>query len=73
MRRYTAILTRDPEDGGYTVAVPALPGCFTQGDTWDEAIENARDAIEAYLESLEAHGEPIPEETAPPELAAVEV
>ncbi len=59
-RRCTILLTQDPEDGGYTVRVPALPGCNTQGDTIEEAIGNAREAISVYLADLEASGEPIP-------------
>ena len=73
MRRYTAVLTPEPDEGGYSVAVPALPGCYTPGDTLEEALENARDAIRLYIDDLEAEGEPIPVESAPPELAAVEV
>jgi predicted RNase H-like HicB family nuclease len=45
----------------------------TEGDSVDQALENARDAIRLYLDDLEAEGEPIPVESAPPELAAVEV
>ena len=48
------------EDGVYVAEVPALPGCISQGQTREEAIENVREAIAAYLESLEAHGDPIP-------------
>jgi predicted RNase H-like HicB family nuclease len=73
MRRYTVVLTPEPEAGGYSVAVPALPGCYTQGDTLEEALDNARDAIRLYLEDVEANGEPVPVESAPPELVAVEV
>lgn len=73
MRRYTILLIPDPEEGGFTVTVPALPGCITEGDTFEEALDNARDAIRLYLEDLAAEGEPIPEEATPPELAAVEV
>ena len=59
--RYTIIL--EPEsDGGFHVYCPALKGCHSQGDTQDEALNNIREAIEAYLESVEAHGEPIPRE-----------
>ena len=71
MRRYTAVLYCDPEDGRYSVEVPALPGCVTEGDTLEEALTNARDAIQLYLEDLQACGEPIPEETAPPELVTI--
>lgn len=41
------------------VTVPALSGCHTQGDTVEEAESNVKEAIEVYLESLAAHGEPI--------------
>lgn len=50
-------------DGGYVVFAPALPGCHTQGETMEEAESNIKEAIELYLESLEAENEPIPEET----------
>lgn len=41
------------EEGGFNVSVPALDGCFTQGDTEEEALENAREAILRYIEGLE--------------------
>ncbi|MBI4493077.1 MAG: type II toxin-antitoxin system HicB family antitoxin [Chloroflexi bacterium] len=72
-RRYTIILAPEPEAGGYSVSVPALPGCYTQGETVEEALANAKDAIRLYLEDAEASGEPIPEERAAPALATVEV
>lgn len=56
---YRVILRREPE-GGYTVNVPSLPGCVTYGDTVDEAIEMAREAISLYIESLKDHGDEIP-------------
>lgn len=44
----------DPaEEGGFNVSVPALDGCFTQGETEEEALENAKEAILCYLEGLE--------------------
>ena len=58
---YTVVLDHQP-DGGYHVSCPALPGCHTEGDTLDEALANAREAIEVYLESLAAHDEPLPVE-----------
>ncbi len=73
MRRYTILLQPEREAGGYSVIVPALPGCFTQGDTMEEAIANAEDAIQLYLEDLKAEGESIPEEESPPQLQTVEV
>ena len=54
------ILIEQDEDGVFVVEVPLLPGCVTQGRTREEAIENAKEAIAAYLESLAAHDEPIP-------------
>jgi predicted RNase H-like HicB family nuclease len=58
---YTMILEREA-DGGFHAYCPALKGCHSQGDTLDEAIDNMREAIEVYLESVGAHGEPIPRE-----------
>ena len=56
------VLIPDPEVGGYTVIVPSLPGCISEGDTVDEALTNIRDAIDLYVESLIAHGEPVPDD-----------
>ncbi len=57
--KFRVLLERD-EDGFYVAQVPALPGCISQGKTREEAIENIKDAIRGYLESLKKHGEPIP-------------
>lgn len=73
MRRYSILLIPDPEEGGYTATVPALPGCVTEGDTMEEVMENIRDAIRLYLEDVEASGERAPEEVVSPQLATVEV
>jgi len=73
VRRYTVLLLPDAEEGGYTVRVPSLPGCITEGDSLDEAIENVKEAIALYLEALEKLGETAPEEGVSPELIAVEV
>jgi len=48
--RYTVILEKDSEEGGYTVSVPALPGCVTEGDTIEEALAMAKEAIIGHLE-----------------------
>ncbi len=58
---YRILLRKEPE-GGYTVVVPTLPGCITYGDTIDEAIKMAKEAIGLYIESLRIHGEEIPTE-----------
>jgi antitoxin HicB len=54
------VLIEQDEDGMYVAEVPSLPGCISQGRTPNEAVENIREAIEIYLESLEAHGERVP-------------
>jgi antitoxin HicB len=59
------ILIPDRESGGYIVEVPSLPGCYSQGDTYDEAIANIREAIDLHIESLIAHGEEVPEDVQP--------
>ena len=50
-QKYSIIWTPE-EQGGYSVAVPDLPGCFTQGETLEEAIDMAKEAMILYLESL---------------------
>lgn len=56
---YRVLLRKEPE-GGYTVMVPSLPGCVTYGDTIEEAMDMAKEAIDLYIESLREHGEEIP-------------
>ncbi len=73
MRRYTVLIMRDPEGNGYSVEVPALPGCFSQGATFEEALEHAHEAVEVHIAGLIQDGEPVPEETSTPQLAVVEV
>lgn len=51
------------EDGYWVIECPSLPGCISQGVTREEAIENIKEAIELYIESLIEHGDPIPEDT----------
>ncbi len=48
------------ETGGFTAEVPSLPGCVSQGDTYEEAIANIREAIEGFVELLEEDGLPVP-------------
>jgi antitoxin HicB len=72
MRTYSIVLDPDPE-GGYTVTVPALQGCITEGDTVEECIANAEEAIALYIEELTAQGEAIPEEREHPQVLQVTV
>ena len=72
MRRSFKVVLEPNESGVYTVTVPLLPGCISEGDTREEALTNIKEAIELYIESLEADGEPIPTEESVEE-AVVEV
>ncbi|MDJ0662786.1 MAG: type II toxin-antitoxin system HicB family antitoxin [Crocosphaera sp.] len=58
---YTVLLEKQ-EEGGYHAFCPTLKGCHSQGDTFEEAIDNITEAIELYLESLIADNQPIPKE-----------
>lgn len=62
MRTYTVVLECDPDEPGYSVRVPALRGCYTQGDTVEEALANAKEAIGGHIAALEQIGAPVPEE-----------
>jgi len=68
--KFDVIIREDKEDGGYVVSCPALRGCHSQGDTMEEALANIKEAIEAYLESLELDKLPAP---SVPAIASVEV
>lgn len=63
-RTYTIVLDRDPE-GGFVATCPALPGVVTEGETVEEALAMAKDAVQGYLESLAKDGLAIPEEHEP--------
>ena len=58
---FKVLLEPDEDDGGYIVSCPALPGCYTQGDTVDQAMENIKEAILLCLEDLVAQNQPIPD------------
>jgi len=55
------VLLEPDEDGGYVVVCPSLTGCYSQGETVEEALANIREAIELCLEELQDQGEPIPD------------
>ena len=59
---YRILLTPEPE-GGYTVNVPALPGCITYGENIDHAMTMAKEAIELYVETLQAEVDPVPDDS----------
>lgn len=58
---YTVIF-HQAEEGGYWAEVPALPGCFSQGESIEETVKNIRESIEAHIEALKEEGQEIPEE-----------
>lgn len=72
-RQYTILLTPEPDASAYNVTVPALPGCFTYGETVEEAIEMAKEAIAGWIEAATKRGEPVPEETVHPRAIIVSV
>ncbi len=57
--KYRVLIERD-EDGVFVAQVPSLPGCLSQGKTRKEVLLNIQEAIIVYLESLQAHNEPVP-------------
>ena len=73
MYTYTIMLDPDFEEGGYTVTVPALPGCITQGETVEECITRAQEAIAGYIADLLLDGEQIPIETVRPQAITITV
>lgn len=60
--KYTVIF-EPAEEGGFVVSVPALPGCVTEGDTFEEAVYMIKDAMKGYLAVLKKQGLEIPKET----------
>jgi antitoxin HicB len=52
VHEYTAVFEPDAEQGGYTVHIPALPGCISEGDTFEQAAKNIREAAALYLEVM---------------------
>ncbi len=57
--QYTAIFESDEHEGGYTVTIPSLPGCISEGDTFEKALENIKEAASLYLEVMRSNKEDI--------------
>jgi predicted RNase H-like HicB family nuclease len=55
-----SVVVHAAEEGGFWIEVPALPGCYSQGESIDEALDNAREAIALYLETLREEGKQAP-------------
>ncbi|BCL82968.1 type II toxin-antitoxin system HicB family antitoxin [Ktedonobacteria bacterium brp13] len=60
---YSMLIQWDPRDNIYVVTIPELSGCRTHGDTYEEAIKNALEVIELWIEDAQKAGEPIPRPT----------
>lgn len=74
MSQLTYTIRLEPADeGGYIVTVPALPGCMTQGDTFEEAVHMAREAIQGHVETLIELNQPVPHEPDPRSLIETRV
>lgn len=70
--KYTVVF-EPAEEGGYVAFVPALPGCLSQGDTFEEAVKMIKDAISGYLTVLKEKGQEIPQESEEVVISKVEV
>jgi predicted RNase H-like HicB family nuclease len=57
-----SVVLHEAEEGGYWVEVPALPGCYSQGESREEALANVREAIELYVETLQERGDDVPKD-----------
>jgi len=71
--RYSVVIMPEPEDGGYTVFVPAIPGCVTQGETVEEALAMAQEAAQGLVEIMAEDGEDLSPEAPGAVFASVEV
>ena len=60
--QYTAVFEPDEKVGGFTVTIPSLPGCISEGDTFEEALKNIREAASLYIEVMRGKKRKIPEE-----------
>lgn len=68
--KFTVVVEQD-EDGFYVASVPLLQGCYTQGETYEETLENIKDAIRLHIEARRDLGEPVPIEVAIDEVQVV--
>ena len=70
--KYTVVF-EPAEEGGYVASVPALPGCISQGDTFEQAVSMIKDAISGYLTVLKEQDEEIPKESEEVVISKIEV
>ncbi len=58
---YSILIQWDPRDNIYVASVPELPGCRTHGDTYEEALKNALEVIDLWVEDAQKAGDPLPQ------------
>lgn len=73
MARYTVVFEAEPDGSAYNVAVPALPGCYTWGETFEEGMMMAREAIAGHVAALRDLGEEVPVDGTGPIVTVVDV
>jgi predicted RNase H-like HicB family nuclease len=73
VRSYTLEIEHHPEDNGYLARFPALPGCQTWGETYEEAIKHAEDALALYIDVMIEDNEPLPVDSGGPGPVALSV
>ena len=61
MKTYVFRVEVEDEDGRWVAEIPSLPGCVTEGNSKEEALEGLREAAQAYLDVMSEHGDPLPE------------
>jgi len=71
--QYTAIFEPDEETGGFTVTIPSLPGCISEGDSFEEALQNIQEAASLYIEVIKDRKMEIPREEKGVVIAPVEI
>jgi predicted RNase H-like HicB family nuclease len=67
------VIVYTDENGEWCAYCPSLPGCHSQGETREEALANIRDAVEGYIEALEADGLPVPEDNEVREVVTLDI
>lgn len=71
--QYTAVFEPDKKSGGFTVTIPSLPGCISEGDTFEKALRNIQEAASLYIEVMQKQNAGIPKEERGVVIAPVEV
>lgn len=70
---YTAVFDPDEKSGGFTVTIPSLPGCISEGDTFEKALQNIKEAASLYIEVMREKKGKIPQEEKGVVIAPIEV